>query len=64
MYGHREGQAHRDRCAHASCGCGGHFQRHFATREERIARLEQYLQDLQAEAKAVGEHLAEMKAGR
>ena len=64
MCGHHEGQAHRDRCAHASCGCGGHFQRHFATCEERIAKLEQYLLELQAEAKAVEERLAELKTAQ
>jgi len=39
------------------------FHRRFSTREERIARLEEYLKNLQAEAKAVEERLAEMKAG-
>lgn len=51
----------------AGCGCGmgmGHFSgRRFFTREERIARLEEYLKELQAEAKAVEERIAEMKAG-
>ncbi len=41
---------------------GMRFRRRFATREERIARLEEYLRDLQAEAKAVEERLAQMKA--
>ena len=40
-----------------------HFHRRFSTREERIAQLEEYLKALQAEAKAVEERLAEMKAG-
>jgi hypothetical protein len=31
------------------------------TREERIARLEEYLKALQTEAKAVEEHIAEIK---
>jgi hypothetical protein len=50
------------------CDCheGGsseiHFRRQFTTRAERIAQLEQYLTDLQAEAKAVEERIAEMKA--
>lgn len=43
-------------------GHGRHHRRRFLTREERIARLEQYLQDLQAEIKAVEERLAEIKA--
>jgi hypothetical protein len=38
------------------------FHRHFPSREERIARLEEYLKDIQAKAKAVEERLAEMKA--
>lgn len=38
------------------------FGRRFPTREERIARLEEYLKELQSEAKAVEERLAEMKA--
>lgn len=33
------------------------------SREERITRLEEYLKGLQAEAKALEERLAEMKAG-
>lgn len=38
------------------------FHRRLSTREERITRLEEYLKDLQAEAKAVEERLARMKA--
>jgi len=54
--GHGEGQ----------CGCGGQgmgpaFRRHFLTREEKIARLEEYLKELQSEAKAVEERLAELR---
>jgi hypothetical protein len=53
------------------CGEGGpgtgwepgmRFHRRFSTREERIARLEEYLKNLQAEAKAVEERLAEIKS--
>jgi len=49
------------------CGEGGRerrmdFQRRFRTREERMAWLEGYLAELQAEAKAVEERVAEMKA--
>jgi hypothetical protein len=43
-------------------GPGMHFRRRFLTREERIARLEEYLKALQAEVKAVEEAIAEMKA--
>ena len=60
---------------HGRHGCGGghfgpgmgfgpgmHFRRRFLTREERIARLEEYLKVLQAEVKGVEEAIAEMKA--
>ena len=45
------------------CGCGGHshFGRRFLTKEEEAAQLEQYLESLQAEAKAVQERIAKMK---
>ena len=53
------------------CGCGAGpwgpgfpFRRRFPTREERIAWLEQYLKELQAEAKAVEERIAELKAAK
>ena len=39
-----------------------HFERRFETRAEQIAKLEAYLKDLQTEAKAVEERIAEMKA--
>ena len=41
---------------------GPKFRRHFATRDERIARLATYLTELRSEAKAVEEHIAELKA--
>ncbi len=40
------------------------FRRRFSTREERIARLEEYLKELQAELQAVQEYLAELKGSR
>ena len=44
------------------CGCGvPHFRPHFVTEEQRIARLEKYLEALREEAKAVEEHIAKMK---
>lgn len=53
---------------HGGCGCGCHqhhggtgFHRRFIPREEIIARLEEYLKQLQAEAKGVEERLAELK---
>jgi hypothetical protein len=48
-----------------SCGCGhshGHDQAEvYLTREEYVARLEQYLIDLKNEIKAVEEELAAMR---
>lgn len=45
------------------CGMGPGigFRRRFMSREERIAQLEAYLADLQAEAKAVQERLAKLR---
>ena len=48
------------------CGCGCHhegmgFHRRFTSREEVISTLEEYLKQLQAEAKGVEDHLAELK---
>ena len=67
-----ERHAFHPRHHHARACCGaphggpwereGVFWRRFATREERIAWLEQYLGELRAEAQAVEERIAEMKA--
>lgn len=38
------------------------FGRRYFSREERIAQLEEYLGELQAEVKAVQEQITEMKA--
>jgi len=43
------------------CCMPGHERRHFHTREEVIAELEEYLKDLHAEIKGVEEHIAELK---
>ena len=50
---------------HDQRGCLGHgfMQRRFIGKEEAIAKLEEYLKQLQAEVKGVEEHLAEMKKG-
>lgn len=40
---------------------GPGFGRHFLSRDEIIARLEEYQKQLQAEAKGVEEHIAELK---
>ena len=37
------------------------FGRRFISREEIIARLEEYLKQLQSEAKGVEEHISELK---
>jgi len=46
-----------------SCGCGGHFHfgRRFPTKEERVAKLEEYLEILQKEVQGVEEHIAALK---
>ncbi len=45
------------------CGCGHPFRFHrwFSTSEEEVTALEQYLKDLEAEAKGVQERLAQMR---
>jgi hypothetical protein len=59
-----EHRGHAGGCCCEGGGCGPDFpfRRRFPTRAERIARLEEYLQELQAEVQAVQERLAEMKA--
>jgi hypothetical protein len=47
-----------------SCGCGGHHdevEEVFLTREQYIARLEQYLGELKAEIQAVETELVELR---
>jgi hypothetical protein len=57
---HHKGCCHTDnRCA---CHQGSYVERHYLTKEEKVTRLENYLEDLQQEVKAVQEHLEEMKA--
>jgi hypothetical protein len=45
------------------CGCGDpmYFRPRFMTKDQRIARLKQHLEDLKNEAKAVEEHIAQIK---
>lgn len=57
--GPHHGREHRGPCGG---GPGRHFRRHFFTREERLAWLEAYLKELQAEVKAVEEKTAELRA--
>jgi hypothetical protein len=45
-------------------GCGCHHGlglRHFRTKEETVTQMEEYLRQLQAEAKGVEEYLAELR---
>lgn len=47
-----------------SCGCGGHEQQAqevYLTRDEYLARLEQYLVELKAEIEAVEAELVELR---
>ncbi len=64
--GHGHGWGSGCQCSGESGHHGGfgHFGRRFLSREERISQLEEYLHALQAEAKAVEEHIAELKAAR
>ena len=66
--GHHHGDAcgcgcGRSRHRHSdACGCGTpmHGGRRFWTKEEKIARLERYLDSLEKEAQAVKEQIAGM----
>ncbi|MBE0698201.1 MAG: hypothetical protein IH586_14885 [Anaerolineaceae bacterium] len=47
-----------------SCGCGGeghHGEQVYLTREEYVARLEQYLVELKAEIESVENELVELR---
>lgn len=45
-----------------SCCCGdGRLKRRFFTREEKAAKLEEYIEDLQAEIKAVESKIKRIK---
>lgn len=67
--GHHQGDAcgcgcGRSRHRHGdTCGCGTPFHggRRFWTKEEKIARLERYLESLEKESQAVKEQIAEMR---
>ena len=63
----RHGGPHHHGGGECGCGRGGWesgttFRRRFQTREERVAQLREYLKDLQAEAQAVEERIAELSA--
>ena len=65
--GHEHHGMYREWHHHGGCSCGCHhhegmgFRRRFIPREEIIARLEEYLKQLHAEAKGVEERIAELK---
>lgn len=52
---------------HGGCCCtsgsGGKLHRRFLSKDEQVARLEAYLKDLQAEAKAVEGKIKEIRGG-
>ena len=54
------GSGHQNVCF---CGCDepGSYRPRFMTKKQRIANLQQYLEALQDEAKAVEEHIAQIK---
>ena len=53
------GQEHE---RHGQAGEEVRLRRRFRSREERLAHLEQYRNDLQAELKGVEEHIAEIRS--
>ena len=67
-YGHRKWGGHHSDCC---CCChhgggrhhghGGMMKRHFTSKAEIAAELEEYLKQLQAEARGVEEHIAKLK---
>ena len=60
-HGHGESGHHQGGCCCHS-GYSGHGGRHFYSQEERIQHLEEYLKQLQAEAKGVEEHINKLKS--
>jgi hypothetical protein len=55
---HGKGGQHQEGCC---CSSGWHFHRRFLSKEEKLSRLEAYLQDLKDEAKVVEEQIKEFK---
>ena len=55
-------QGHAGHGAGACC-CGPRLHRRFLSKQERIARLDAYREDLAAEMAEVGKRLAELQAG-
>ena len=46
------------------CCTSGHAHRRFFSKEETISRLEEYVQQLQSEAKGVEEYIEQLKKGK
>jgi hypothetical protein len=46
------------------CGHSGYPGRRFFSQEEKIQYIEEYLKQLQAEAKGVEEYISKLKAGK
>jgi hypothetical protein len=62
--GHHAGHGSTESSHHGGCCCtSGHGNRHFFTQEEMIKHLEDYLKQLQSEAKGVEEHIEKLKKG-
>lgn len=59
--GHHGHRAHGFEGHHHGRGFGPGFERHFISKEEIIAKLEEYLKQLKAEVKGVEERIAEFK---
>lgn len=48
-------------CENNMCGENMHGMRHFLTKEEKMEILKEYKQNLETEAKAVGEKISEIE---
>ena len=59
--GHHSHHSHGLEGQYHGRGFGPGFERCFISKEEIIARLEEYLNNLQAEAKGVEEHIAQLR---
>ena len=61
--GSHYGGGHRGCHHNGSCACGGHADIGpcFWTKKEKIAWLEEYLEDLQAEVKSIKERITALK---
>lgn len=60
---HQGGNCHQEQGKKGGCcGRGARLERRFMTKEEKIAGLEAYLEQLKLEAQAVEEHIAALRA--